>query len=284
MNEKIRIAKELHYKKDNDRQDSVCCGFFHIKNKNVDEICKNCDSCYKFRNFLNSENVLDKPQVNFHYVDSFRKCKYHEIEVIDGSYIVKTSIYNIIFVNDLACDTIIKMQELVREQDKETQKIYRALQKRRHAYEVMVNDILDTDQDFLAEYNTCMSDVVDQKRDELENNLEDFFTRAGCENPKFLSLCEMARTMVGYSVHSLEKRIQECAKYEKNCVNLRVYKMTEILRVVENLSDWVMRKVKGYDLNKDKGVMNAYRELDKTLRDRKLINNSIINANKNLKR
>lgn len=182
------------------------------------------------------------------------------------------------YVNDLACACVIDMQDYIKQQDKETQKIYGALLKRQREYERDIARILEGKSEFLAEYNSYMDECVQPKLKSLIDELQVALNSVGIENSKFVALTEVARTMVGYSVLNVEKRVEECLKFKKDSVHLRGYKLNEMLRVAENFSDWVSRKCKKLDLNKCENVMNAYRELDKVLTDREVIGNALYKA------
>ena len=123
-----------------------------------------------------------------------------------------------------------------------------------------------------------MDESVQPKLKTFIDELQIALNSVGTENSKFVALTEVARTMVGYSVLNVEKRVEECLKFKKDSVHLRGYKLNDMLRVAENFSDWVSRKCKKLDLNKCENVMNAYRELDKVLTDREVISNALYKA------
>lgn len=272
-NEKQREAKEAVYREANLDVRSVCNGQFYKKKSRTYEQCKNCANCFKYNSYKSKSE--DTPEVKFHYVDTFRKCEFYKVRPIDGNYIVTTSIYNIMYVNDLACACIIQMKDFIKNQDKETQKIFGALEKRQRAYEHLISKIIETNIEFLSEYNSCMDESVQPKLEDFINEMKLALDSIGVENSYFVALAEIARTIVGYSVKNVENRVKECLKYKKDSVHLRQYKMLDMLRVAENLSNWVSRKCGKLDLNKCENVMKAYRDLDKTLTNREIINNAL---------
>lgn len=272
-NEKQRDAKEAVYREANLDVRSVCNGQFYKKNSKTYEQCRNCENCFKYKSYKSKSQ--DTPEVKFHYIDTFRKCEFYKVRPIDGNYIVTTSIYNIMYVNDLACACIIGMKDLIKHQDKETQKIFGALEKRQRAYEHLIADILHGNIDFLAEYNSFMDESVQPKLSEFICQMKYALESINTENSQFVALSEIARTIIGYSVKNVENRVKECLKYKKDSVHLRQYKMLDMLRVAENLSNWVSRKCKRLVLNSCDNVMEAYRELDKTLTNRELINEAL---------
>lgn len=275
-NEKQREAKEAVYREANLDIRSVCRGQFYKKSSKTYEQCKNCANCFKYNSYKSKSE--DTPEVKFHYVDTFRKCEFYKVRPIDGNYIVTTSIYNIMYVNDLACACIIQMKDFIKNQDKETQKIFGALEKRQRAYEHLISKIIETNIEFLSEYNSCMDESVLPKLEDFINEMKLALDSIGVENSYFVALAEIARTIVGYSVKNVENRVKECLKYKKDSVHLRQYKMLDMLRVAENLSNWVSRKCGKLDLNKCENVMKAYRDLDKTLTNREIINNALFKA------
>ena len=235
VNGKQRAAKEAMYEAQNKDIKSVCSGQFYKKGSKSYEQCKNCSNCFKYKSYNSKSD--DTPEVKFHYVDTFRKCEFYKVRPIDGNYIVTTSIYNIMYVNDLACACVIDMQDYIKQQDKETQKIYGALIKRQREYERNIARILESKTDFLAEYNSYMDDSVQPKLKTFIDELQIALNSVGTENSKFVALTEVARTMVGYSVMNVEKRVEECLKFKKDSVHLRGYKLNDMLRVAENFSD-----------------------------------------------
>lgn len=275
-NEKQREAKEAVYREANLDVRSVCNGQFYKKNSKAYEQCKNCANCFKYNSYKSKSE--DTPEVKFHYVDTFRKCEFYKVRPIDGNYIVTTSIYNIMYVNDLACACIIQMKDFIKNQDKETQKIFGALEKRQRAYEHLISKIIETNIEFLSEYNSYMDESVLPKLEDFIDEMKSALDSIGVENSYFVALAEIARTIVGYSVKNVENRVKECLKYKKDSVHLRQYKMLDMLRVAENFSNWGSRKCGKLDLNKCDNAMKAYRNLDKTLTNREIINEALFKA------
>lgn len=191
------------------------------------------------------------------------------------------AIYNILYVNDLACACVIDLQDYINKiQDKETQKIYGALRKRQRSYEEIICGVLENQLDKFAEYNSYMDEHVQPLLSRLTDEITNLLDSCGVENARFIALTETARTIIGYSVINVEKRIKECLYINREVVNLREYKLSDMKRVAENLSKWVSRKCPNIDLNRKDKIINAYRELDKILTNKDIINQSIINADK----
>lgn len=189
------------------------------------------------------------------------------------------AIYNILYVNDLACACVIDLQDYINKiQDKETQKIYGALRKRQRSYEEIICGVLENQLDKFAEYNSYMDEHVQPLLSRLTDEITNLLDSCGVENARFIALTETARTIIGYSVINVEKRIKECLYINREVVNLRQYKLSEFERIANNLCDWVSRKCKNLNLNESVDILNRYKELDKTLTDCNIINESIIKS------
>ena len=252
---------------------TICQGFFYIKNSGKTEICKNRGKCYKYRT---RNTVVNKAnEVEFLHVGSFRNCRLYEDKTEEGQDILATAIYNILYVNDLACASVIELKDYMPNQDKETRKIYGALIKRQEKYEETLREILGKEIYVFSEYNNCMDEHVIPLLDMFRINMENIFKDMCEKNYKFMALVEVARTILGYSVCSVENRVKECLKYQSKAVNLRRYKLEEMKRIVESLSNWVTRRCDNFDLNKDTRLIESYRELDKMLTNAQVIGDSI---------
>lgn len=158
---KDREAKEAPYIKHNKDVLSVCSGSFYIKGRNIHEPCKKREKCQKYAKY--GDRKEDSPEVGFYYVDSFRKCDLWKKMELQGELALRIAIYNILYVNDLACACVIDMKDKVKTQDKETQKIYSALLKRQWNYEREITKIIGEQIGFCADVNAEMDDSVQTK-------------------------------------------------------------------------------------------------------------------------
>lgn len=273
-NDKQRAAKEAIYEKDNKELNSVCSGRFYKKSSKTYEDCKNCAMCHKYKQYKNKK--ADTPEVKFHYVDTFRNCKLYRM----SGNIIRIAIYNILYVNDLACYTVYNLFDLVKKQDKETQKIYGALLKRYKTYDHALLKTFEDQIYNIAEYSSNMEEYVMPKLNDLTAAVTEALKGINAENYSFIALVEVARTMLGYSVMNAENRVKECLKYQKDSVYLRQYKLIEMAKIAENLSTWCSRKCGGLNLNECEKVIDAYRSLDKILTDVELIDRCILQSEK----
>lgn len=191
---------------------------------------------------------------------------------------IKIAIYNILYVNDLACACVVDMEDKVKSQDKETQKIFGALKKRMRRYERTIMEILGDKMNFLAEYNFEMDEKVHDKVSELYSVIFNFLKEKKVDNCEFIALSSMAYTMIGYSIVSIDHRIEELIKTNKDITNMENYKLTEMLRISKNLCDWVSRKCDNINLNDSEIIKSSYQDLDKALTNCMYISDSIHKA------
>lgn len=275
---KRRQVKEVPYVAHNMDVKSVCEGVFYMRGKSAQEICKNRDKCQKYAKWLNGKDK-NPNMVSFYYVDSFRKCDIYKHIFVDEAFALQLAIYNMIYVNDLACACIIDMKDNIGKQDKETQKIYSALHKRQRQYENNIVKILGDDEIWrCADFNLRMDEHIQPLIKDLFDRIYNFLHINNVDNALFIALAERAYILLGYSVISINKRINECLKFNKDVVNLRSYELTEMRDIAKNLCDWVSRRCKGLDLNKSDDIMESYKKLDKTLTDVNILGKAIIES------
>ena len=271
-----RETKEAPYVVHNNDVLSVCNGSFYIKGRNMHEPCKNREKCQKYAKYKDRKE--DTPEVGFYYVDSFRKCDLWKKIELQAELVLRIAIYNILYVNDLACACVIDMKDKVKNQDKEAQKIYGALLKRQWIYEKEMVKILGDQINFCADVNSEMDDSVQTKLCDLYDAIYSYLKNNGVENYVFIAYAELAYTIIGYSVFSIDKRIEECRKYNKDVVNLQRYKLLGMLDVSKNLCNWLERNCNGLNLNDCQEIKKAYNKLDKVLTDIHIIENAILKA------
>ena len=265
---KDREAKEAPYIEHNKDVLNVCSGSFYIKGRNIHEPCKNREKCQKYAKYKDKKE--DTPEVGFYYVDSFRKCDLWKKIELQAELALRIAIYNILYVNDLACACVIDMKDKVKNQDKEAQKIYGALLKRQWIYEKEMVKILGDQINFCADVNSEMDDSVQTKLCDLYDAIYSYLQDNRVQNYGFIAYAELAYTIIGYSILSIDKRIEECRKYNKDVVNLRYYKLSEISNISKDLSKWLLRKYNDFDILKSETITTDIKEIIYILNDKRM--------------
>lgn len=276
--EKKRIAKEADYLKNNSNTKSVCCGVFYNKSKKTYEPCKNCTKCFKFKEYNTVKE--ERPQVQFHYIDSFRKCEFYKVKPIDAVYLMTAITYNMLYVNDMACNYVKDLEKSINKSgDKELKKKFGAAIKRVNRYFSMINGIVGKNLDFFAEYNSGMDDIVDDSADNMLNRIEEIFNELAIPNAKMLSKIEMARTIVGLSVTSINIMVHEGRRLNEQIESLYTYKLTELRDIMEDLTNWSFRHIRnGFNMNNDEKLQKCFQTLRERLMNHENVCNSLTNA------
>lgn len=195
--------------------------------------------------------------------------------------ILRTAIYNVLYINDLTIGAIGDIGDFIKDKDKRTKTLFKALKKRTHEYRKELEEIIGKDKlAFFSDYNEKMDDSAYNAYVDFRDAIRKILKKNGVEDYKLIASVEVARTMVGYSCLTIENRIKDCLKYNDKIVNLRYYKLSDTQRVIEDFSEWAIRKIKDkdIDLNHDEQCVKAYKTLDKILTDAVIINEAITDA------
>lgn len=251
-----------------------CPGRFYIKSHKKEELCKNRFKCFFYKMY---KPIKDKPTFDnpFVHVADFRNCsRYEQSESIEKNILISI-IYGVLYINDLACASIVDCQDMIKDKDKETKKIFGALDKRRKKYEREIFEIVSDKIGFLATFNDFMDDKVQIHVKKLRIALNYVFGKYNLNDKVFLSKIVLSNMIVESSVEFLKKSIDTCCKYGINAVNLRYYSLDDIQKVSKSLTDWCLRKVYGIDLNNEVEIVTSYRELISVLSNWDIIKEAI---------
>lgn len=270
MNEKKRASIEAQFKETNEAMYSVCSGKFYIKNKKTWEDCKKCSKCPKYRYYKYKDK--DTLEVKHVYVDSFRKCELYKIDIIDGAYVSRIAIYQIYHMNDCAINAVKELESLIPKDDKQAIKIYSGAKHKISEYESSVYKIIGDKINEFADFNCDMDEYTSVPIDNMKKYLVNALNKEGYnEISEYIASVEVARTLVEFSTRFLEKRIEECRKFGANAVHLRQYKLNDLMRNTEGLSEWANRKIKPFNFAQ-KEVLDSFHTFHLALLNHKKIN------------
>lgn len=183
-------------------------------------------------------------------------------------YVMLYATYNILYVNDIACNLVKELSYEISEQDKETRKIFGALLKRANAYFIKVNKIIGEKIDYFADYCGEMDDICDPFIDKFRNSLYETYKSYNIGNEKWYAKVETMRSMCELAVHSNKHLIERISLTYPRAKWLSYYCIEEVFKVANNLTHWVYRKVPqsvSINFNKDSDVMVAFREMNTAL-------------------
>lgn len=251
-----------------------CVGKFYIKNKKKEELCAHRLDCffYKMKKANGLPLTYDNP---FRFVADFRACTEYKKTAGIESEMLTDIIYGVLYINDLACASIVDLRDLVKDKDKETKKIFGALEKRRKNYEREIFEIVSDKISFLAQFNDFMDEKVQIHFKKLRVALNFVLSKHGVQDKVFLSKIIASNMIIESSVEFIKKSLSTCCKYGINAVNLKHYSLDEMAAVSKGLTDWCLRKVHGIDLNNESEVVSSYQELIRILSDWNVIKDAI---------
>lgn len=271
MNERKRASIEAQFKETNEAMYSVCSGKFYIKNKKTWEECKKCSKCPKYRYYKYKDK--DTIEVKHVYVDSFRKCELYKIDIIDGAYVSRIAIYQIYHMNDCAINAVKELESLIPEDDKQAMKIYQGAKHKIHEYENRIYKIIGEDKlyDF-ADFNAEMDEHTEPFLNKMRDSIISALKKEGYgQYSECVASVEVARCLVEFSTRFLEKRIEECWKFKSNAVHLRQYKLDDLRKNTDGLSDWINRKIKPFNFCM-REVLDSFHNFHTALLNHKMIN------------
>ena len=184
-------------------------------------------------------------------------------------------------MNDTACFSIQQIGKHVKEKDKESQKIYRALTKRCNQYLSDINKIVDNKMDYYCDYCTEMDNICDSSYFNFRTSLKDTYKKAGIDDYEYMAQVETMRSMIELSVEAGKRVLEDINKYSINAKYLGNFLFLDILRVANNFSNWAYRKVSKdarVNLNEHSDVMKNFRELSACMIDYESFNTSYLKA------
>ena len=176
--------------------------------------------------------------------------------------------YTILYANDTACNAVLELEKFVEDEDKETKKIYRALKRRALGYIRYFNNLAGEHSWFTSDYFSTMDDYVSEYIDEMYCLLEKNLTECGAKKPKLYARIEQVRMLCHIAVAIHNSLMKECNKHHINTYNLQSYRLGELKRVADNLSEWSDRHFvsdKACNFNDNKELIEAMHKANKAM-------------------
>lgn len=208
------------------------------------------------------------------------KCPKDNVMVkMTPNQIILTAVYQTMYLNELVCLCVHDIKPSISKIDKESQKIYKAALKRVREYESWMANIMSTSGNVYTDFNDIMDDTVRPLVDEFRNELYDFFDEEiNVENPYVCTLVELARTVTRFSIIEIANRVKDTLKYDKSVVSLYTYQQKELMTILDNLTNWLFRKVKDINFNDYPNVVNAWLDVEKAINNSNTIGAAIVKA------
>lgn len=184
-------------------------------------------------------------------------------EQADNVDIITFAIYNVLYLNEINCIYINRIKEVLDKNDKESQKIYGAIARRIENYENSISKILGSKKLYFACFNDAMDEKIIKFTEKYRKAIQIALKSNGLTCFEELAAIETAYTFVDFSIKTIDKIVKDCIKYSKEIVNLRSYRMIEILSILSDLSKWKCIKLKvknDINLSKDIACIKTFKE------------------------
>lgn len=178
--------------------------------------------------------------------------------------------YNILYVNDIACNLAKELVPVIAQKDKESKKIFGALMKRVHQYSNMIENIVGDKIFYLADYFGEMDDIVDPIIDEFRSEVSKAYHEAGIEDCSFYAKVETMRGMFDFAKFSAQVMIEKTSVVTKRTGNLKFYVLESMAQIANNFADWTYRHIRkdvNVEFGEDSNVMKCLARLNEALMD-----------------
>ena len=176
--------------------------------------------------------------------------------------------YVIIYANDTACNSALELETFIKDEDKETKKIYGALKKRALDYIRYFNNLVGELSWATSEYFGSMDDQLNGFIDDMYDELERTLIESGAEKPKLYAKLEQVRLLCHIAVEIHNSLMKECSKHNIATYSLKTYRLGELKRVSDNLSEWCDRHFKSSkpcDMSANKVLIGIMRNINTNL-------------------
>lgn len=193
-----------------------------------------------------------------------------EISKEKEEFVLLYSTYNILYINDLACNLVKELEPFIPNDDKEAKKIYYALLKRARKYFGMVDKIIGDKVYYLADYFGEMDDISDSLVQNFQHEIECEYENAKIDNCSLYAKVETMRSMCDFAKYTSEIIISRIKRITKKADVLNFYNIEEVVRIANNLANWMYRKIpKGIEVkfNKDSRTIKSLEKLNEALLD-----------------
>lgn len=187
--------------------------------------------------------------------------------------LLKYAMYTMLYANDLACNCIIELEPYVKEKDKETKKIYKALLKRAKHYKKCIRELIGEKANrFLGDHNSFMDDINQECVEEYRDSIIEAYYKNGIKEFEFLGYLETARSLFYLSITSLDCIVEKLTKEGIKSYNLKNYSLRPYSSIMDNLVKWCYRHAEkeaseNLDLAKDKEVMEWFGKINENILD-----------------
>lgn len=179
------------------------------------------------------------------------------------------ALYTMLYVNDLACNSVYDVRQFTIGKDKETIKIYGALKKRVDNYFSHLRKTIKIEGlYFLSDYNEVIDEAVDKHIEMLRTTIRGCLRKHDIKDDGLISNTIIAHIFVEFAITSVKTLSIEMQKEDARMKGMNAWVLNEVQRVCRNFYFWVCRKI-------EDDVLKEMNNLVQPITD--LISNSICN-------
>lgn len=169
--------------------------------------------------------------------------------------------YSLLYVNDMACNSVQELEKYIKDKDKESRKKYGALKKRCNTYFSMIYDIIGSDHlDMFSEYCAAMDEKIDPLLRAFMYSINYSYKEKGVNDEGYLATIEFVRTCIDIAVYTGRRIVNRAVKIDPYAIHMKTYILEDALGVANSLHEWAYFMYK-----KD---LSIFEERDKIVIDR----------------
>ena len=179
------------------------------------------------------------------------------------------SLYTMLYVNDLACNSVYDVRQFTIGKDKETIKIYGALKKRVDNYFSYLRKTIKIEGlYFLSDYNQVVDEAVDKHVEMLKTTIRGCLRKHEIQDDGLILNTIVAHIFAEFAVTSVKALSEEMQKEDARMKGMNAWVLKEVQNVCRNFYFWVCRKVEDDVLKEMNNIIQPVADL---------ISNSICN-------
>ena len=176
---------------------------------------------------------------------------------IDNAHLY--SVYTMLYSNDLACNYIKQIKELIPSEDKEAKRIFGALEKRYKRYFRTIDKLCGKGLMFYADYNGEIDDIIDESKEIYIQAVKDAYNAKDAVNSEYYTRIEIARSFLDLSISTIDSICDDLSKNGKECSNLKTYRLLDMQNIMKNFAKWAYRKIDfDIDFNEMESVTSSF--------------------------
>ena len=152
--------------------------------------------------------------------------------------------YISLYANDIACNYIKDIKPYTLDKDKETKKIWGALERRVNEYFARVRKCVKMQGlYFLSDFNGVLDECISTPVDKLDTCISNVLKKHNVNDDGIIATSILAHILTEYSINTVQTLSNTLKRTNNKLNNLDGWVINEINRVLRNFYFWVCRKL-----------------------------------------